>query len=102
MHVMAHHTIKDLDGFQRWTEEPVPGRPAHWRLILSAPVRDGSACFCLWWTDSAELLRRFLDRTLGDVAPAECLEVDEENALGLARFAGPAVRLMATGTERHP
>jgi hypothetical protein len=93
MHVVAHHRITDPIGFNQRAEEPVSGRPLHWRLILCLPARDGSACFCLWWSDSPESLRRFLERTLGDVCTVECHEVDEEDALGLAGPAGLRLRL---------
>lgn len=94
MHVIAYHHITDQEGFQRWAEEPVAGRPPHWRLILSAPTRDGSASFGLWWADSAAALQRFLDRATGDVSVVECHEVDDENALGLTGRPGVLIQLL--------
>ncbi len=83
MHVIAHHQIHDPRLFSALAEEPNPGRPPHWRLIASAPTRDGSACFSLWWADSAGALEVFLRRSLGAAGSVECHEVDEENAMGL-------------------
>ncbi len=87
MHVIAHHRIADPERFAALAEAPAPDRPAHWRLVACAPVRGGSACFSLWWADSAADLERFLRRTAGAAGSVECHEVDEENAMGLA--AGP-------------
>lgn len=84
VHVIAHHRIADPSRFSALAEQPIADRPPHWRLIAFAPVRDGSACFSLWWADSAEALRRFLHRMAGDAGSVECHEVDEENAMGLA------------------
>ena len=84
MYVIAHHRITDPGRFAALAEQPIPDRPPHWRLVASAPTRDGSACFSLWWADSAEALRRFLQRTAGLAGSVECHEVDEENAMGLA------------------
>ena len=83
IHVIAHHRIGDPRRFAALAEEPTPDRPSHWRLVAFAPTRDGSACFSLWWADSAEELERFLRRTAGAAASVECHEVDEENAMGL-------------------
>ena len=63
MHVIAHHRIADPERFAALAEAPAPDRPAHWRLVACAPVRGGSACFSLWWADSAADLERFLRRT---------------------------------------
>jgi hypothetical protein len=104
-HVIAHHRVGDRAGFLRWTGEPAAGRPPHWRLILSAPTADGAACFALWWADSAAALQQFLQRTLGDVGPVECHEIDVENALGLENLALPAaacIRLQQQQTSREP
>ena len=93
MHVIAHHRIDDPGRFSALAEEPIPDRPAHWQLIASAPTRDGSACFSLWWADSAEELQRFLHRTAGAAGTVECHEVDEENAMGLGRGAVTVIRV---------
>jgi hypothetical protein len=87
MHVIVHQRITDPDRFRVLTEEPTPDRPAHWRLITCAPTRDGSACFSLWWADSAEALRHCLLRAIGAAGPLECHEVDDDNAMGLAERA---------------
>ncbi|HEU4697547.1 MAG TPA: hypothetical protein VFS40_00045, partial [Gemmatimonadales bacterium] len=89
-----HQRIADPDVFRALAEEPMPARPAHWRLIAFAPTRDGAACFSLWWADGAEALRRCLERALGAAGPLECHEVDEENAMGLAG-AGMILRVLA-------
>jgi hypothetical protein len=93
MHVIAHHRIDDPTSFSALAEQPMPDRPPHWRLVASAPTRDGSACFSLWRVDSAEALERFLQRTTGAVATVECHEVDEENAMGLRRGAVTVFRV---------
>jgi hypothetical protein len=93
IHVIAHHRIDDPGGFSALAEEPIPDRPPHWRLVACAPTRDGSACFSLWWTDSAEQLERFLQRSLGAAGRIECHEVDEENAMGLRRGAVTVIRV---------
>ena len=85
MYVIAHHRIADPMRFLTMAEEPSPDRPLHWRLIATAPTRDGSACFSLWWADSADALQRFLDQRVSTAGSVECHEVDEENALGLTR-----------------
>ena len=95
MHVVVHQRIADPEGFRALAEEPMADRPAHWRLITFAPTRDGSACFSLWWADSAEALRRCLERALGAAGPLECHEVDEENAMGLVGRAATIVRILA-------
>jgi hypothetical protein len=93
VHVIAHHRIGDPQRFSALAEEPIPDRPPHWRLIASAPTRDGSACFSLWWADSAEALRSFLHRTAGAAGSVECHEVDEENAMGLERETVTVIRI---------
>lgn len=98
MHVIAHHRLNDPKRFSALAEEPIPDRPPHWRLITSAPTRDGSACFCLWWADSAEALQHFLHRTAGAAGSVECHEVDEENAMGLAR--GPVTVIRVPRADR--
>ena len=98
MHVIAHHRIKDPKLFSALAEEPTPDRPQHWRLIASAPTRDGSACFSLWWADSAPALEDFLGRSVGPAASVECHEVDEENAMGLA--GGPVTVIRVPRGER--
>jgi hypothetical protein len=93
MHVVAHYQIADQAGFRARMEEPFPGRPPHWRLICAAPTRDGSACFCLWWADSAEALRGFLQRAVGDTSTVRCHDVDEANAMGLESALATTFRL---------
>jgi len=95
IHVIAHHRIEDPKRFSALAEEPLPDRPPHWRLVASAPTRDGSACFCLWWADSAEALQRVLQRATGAAGTVECHEVDEENAMGLGRDAVTVIRVPA-------
>ena len=91
MYVIAHHQITDIERFRRWSEEPVAGRPLHWRMIVSAPNRAGTLCFSIWRVDSAEALQRFLERSLGDAAIPVCHEVDEDNAMGLHQSAATPV-----------
>lgn len=95
MHVLVHQRITDPERFQAQAEAPGPGRPPHWRLIASVPTRDGSACFSLWWTDSAEALRDWLERARGAAGPLECHEVDEDNALGLGGVGATIIRILA-------
>jgi hypothetical protein len=83
MHVIAHHRITDGDAFRARAAEPCPDRPAHWRLIAAAPTRDGTACFSLWWADSADALQRVLAAALGPAGSVACHEVDDDDALGL-------------------
>jgi hypothetical protein len=100
MHVIAHHRIADPGRFAALAEEPIPDRPPHWRLVAFAPTRDGSACFSLWWADSAEALGRFLRRAAGGAGSVECHEVDEENAMGLA--AEPVTLIHLPGSPFPP
>jgi hypothetical protein len=93
VHVIAHHRIDDPRRFSALAEEPIPERPPHWRLVASAPTRDGSACFSLWWADSVEELQRFLHQTTGEAGTVECHEVDDENAMGLGRGAVTVIRV---------
>lgn len=95
MHVLVHQRITDPRRFRARAEGPIPGRPAHWRLITSVPTRDGSACFSLWWADSADALGRWLERALGAAGPLECHEVDEENAMGLGSETATIIRILA-------
>ncbi|HEU4563650.1 MAG TPA: hypothetical protein VFS05_03335 [Gemmatimonadaceae bacterium] len=107
MHVIAHHHITDSVAFRARTAEPAPGRPAHWRLIAAAPTRDGSACFSLWWADSAEALQRVLAAAMGPAGSVECHEVDDDDALGLPTTPISVIRLVAVdraardGAERR-
>lgn len=98
MHVIVHQRITDPESFQARAEVPIPGRPAHWRLITAAPTRDGSACFSLWWADSAAALRSWLERAHGSAGPLECHEVDEENAMGLGGVTATVIRVLAGPT----
>jgi hypothetical protein len=93
MHVIVHQRISDPEELRALSSEPIPDRPPHWRLITSAPTRDGSACFSLWWADSAEALQRCLGRALGAAGPLECHEVDEENAMGLPGWGATMIYL---------
>jgi len=93
MHVIAHQRIRDPDGFRALAEQPPPSRPGHWRLIASAPTRDGSACFSLWWADSAEALQCYLLDAVGGAGAVECHEVDEEGAMGLAEAPLTVIRV---------
>ncbi|HEU4630560.1 MAG TPA: hypothetical protein VFS08_12495 [Gemmatimonadaceae bacterium] len=99
MHVIAHYQIADPAAFRAPGAAPVPDRPAHWRLIASVPARDGSACFDLWWADSAEALEQLLRPAVGHAGRVECHEVDEENAMGLA---GPSVTIIRVAEPRRP
>jgi hypothetical protein len=83
VHVIAHHRIADPAAFRARAEGPGPERPVHWRLIAAAPTRDGTACFSLWWADSAEGLQRVLATWAGAAGSVECHEVDDDDALGL-------------------
>ncbi|HEU4754800.1 MAG TPA: hypothetical protein VFU47_16955 [Armatimonadota bacterium] len=76
MYVVVHHRISDSDGFRALAEQPIPDRPLHWRLITFAPTRDGSACFSLWWADSADALRECLLGWVGGADSLDCHEVD--------------------------
>ena len=82
MHVIAHHRITDREGFRALAQEPTSARPLHWRLITSAPTRDGAHCFSLWRVDSLEALERFLTGAMGDAGTVACYEVDDDDALG--------------------
>ena len=100
MHVMVHQRIIDPDAFRARAEEPIPDRPAHWRLIASAPTRDGSACFSLWRADSAEALQRCLEQARGSAGPLECHEVDEDDAMRLGGATATIIRILADPTSR--
>ena len=93
MHVMALYHISDSAGFRAIAEEPFPGRPAHWRLVSSAPTRDGSTCFALWWADSADALQLVLHRAVGNTARVDCYEIDDDGALGIERTPLTIIRM---------
>ncbi len=95
MHVLVHQRITDPERYRERAGQPIPGRPAHWRLIGQAPTRDGAACFSLWWADSAEALRRWVEGAFGAAGPVECHEVDEENAMGLGDPGTTIIRVLA-------
>lgn len=95
VHVIVHQRITDPQRYRDRAGEPIAGRPAHWRLISSAPTRDGSACFSLWWADSADALQRCLEPALGAAGPLDCHEVDEENAMGLQEGGATIIRILA-------
>ena len=94
MHVIAHHRITDPEAFRARAERPGPARPAHWRLIAAAPTRDGTACFSLWWADSAPALQRVLAAWVGAAGSVECHEVDDDDALGLATTPATVVAVL--------
>lgn len=104
MHVIAYRRLTDPGAFRTRAEEPPTGRPPHSRLICSAPARDGTVCFSLWWADSAEALQDVLGRVVGSSGTVECHEVDEAEALGLeawsARLAWTKPRFFS-GSDRH-
>jgi hypothetical protein len=97
VHVIAHQRITDPAGYRAMAERPTPGRPPHWRLITSVPTRDGSACFSLWWADSAEALECYLRNAVGAAGHVECHEVDEDSAVGLAETPLTVIRVARRG-----
>jgi hypothetical protein len=56
------------------------GAPAGARGLEFYPATDGSGATCLWEAPSVEVIKQYVDSTLGDAAQNTCFEVNTEQA----------------------
>jgi hypothetical protein len=82
MYVVAYHQIKDPQQAFARGERLIKneGAPAGVRGLQFYPSRDGSAVTCLWEAPSVEVVRAYVDSTLGDASDNTCWEVAAEQA----------------------
>jgi hypothetical protein len=82
MYVVVQHKFEDPQVAFARGERLVrnEGAPAGVRGLQFYPALDGSAATCLWESPSVEVVRRYVDATLGDSSVNTCYQVNAQQA----------------------
>ena len=90
MLVIAHHDIKNPEGFWAVASEVTKNLPENLKVLSVFPATDAKTGTCLWEAERVEDVQNFLDKKAGQYATNFCYEVDEAKSIGL-----PAIKLEA-------
>jgi hypothetical protein len=82
MYVVVQHRFKNPEIAFARGERLIrnEGAPTGVKGLQFYPSRDGSAATCLWEAPSVDVVRRYVDSTLGDSSENSCYEVASEKA----------------------
>lgn len=82
MYVVVQHRIKDPQVAFARGEALIKneGAPDGVRGLQFYPSQDGSAVTCLWEAPSVDVIRGYVDSTLGDSSENTCYEVNAEQS----------------------
>jgi hypothetical protein len=84
-----HREISDWNRFNDLGNE-LSQAPANLKSLAYFPNRDHKSAICLWYADSLQSLRNYLDQKCSGVCRNDYFEVDEQAARGLPKVAAPA------------
>ena len=82
MYVVVYHQINNPETAFARGDKLVKneGAPAGVRGLQFYPSTDGSAVACLWEAPSVDVVREYVDSTLGDASDNTCWEVNADFA----------------------
>jgi hypothetical protein len=81
MYVVAIHDVKNPEKF--WEIAQTTPMPEGVSLHQTYPNDDGTRAICLWEGSSVDVVRDFVDGSVGDYSSNEFFEVNAGNAQGL-------------------